>query len=133
MRPSLRGRAARLAALAALVLVVGCATPPIPSTGRLQHVVLVELRDPSEAGALLAECRARLARIPGVLSLEAGTPVDIGRGTAFQAYHVGLRVEFAGSADYRAYLVHPEHAALVEAWQPRWASLWFCDFQAPAR
>jgi hypothetical protein len=133
VRPTPRVRAARLAPLLGLVLLVACAAPQPAGAARLQHVVLFTLHDPADAAALLADCRERLVRIPGVLDVQAGAPVDIGRPDVAADYDVGLVVQFADAQAYRAYLADPRHQELVQFWKPRWKALWFCDFQAPAR
>jgi hypothetical protein len=99
----------------------------------VQHVVLIRLQDPADVQALLAACRERLPGIPGVRRCVVGTPVDLGRTGVDGDYDVGLLVEFASADDYRAYLAHPAHEALVAAWKPRWARLRIHDFAPPAR
>jgi len=128
-RPSLPTRLA----LSLVLLAAACGTPPDGGQATLQHVVLFRLHDPADAAGLLADCRERLARIPGVARCVAGTPLDLGRAGVDGDYDVGLLVEFRSAGDYRAYLAHPEHEALVAAWKPRWEWLRIHDFGASAR
>ncbi len=90
--------------------------------------MLIKLQDPADAGALLAECRARLPAIPGVASCVAGAPLDVGRTGIDGDYDVGLVIAFATAEDYRTYLEHPAHVALVAAWKPRWTWIRIHDF-----
>ena len=111
-----------LAAWAGIVFAVsgGCAGPGGAMRAPLQHVVLIKLRDSRQAEALLADTRRRLSAVPAVSELWAGRPFDVGRGGVDLDWDVGVIVSFADRAAYEAYLSHPEHIALVEAWQPRW-------------
>lgn len=103
------------------MLAGGCAADragPVRAPA-INHVVLITLADETQAPALVAESRARLARIPGVRTLHVGTPLDIGRPGVDGAYSVAVAVGFDSVEAYRAYLDHPEHLALLEAWKPR--------------
>jgi len=103
----------------------GCAgsggAPPRPA--RIGHVVFFDLVDPADRGALIADCDAKLAKIPGVVSYAAGRHLDVGRETVIDDYDVGLYIGFETEADYARYVSHPLHVELVEAWRPRLASL----------
>ena len=96
-----------------------CATTT-PSPASINHVVFFKLKNPADADALISDCDQRLAPIPGVTSCFVGTHHDIGRGAIDSDYDVAFYVGFASEADYRAYLDHPEHIALVQHWRPRW-------------
>ena len=106
----------------------GCATAPAVAPAPVQHVVLVKLVDPADAAALLADCRARLADIPGVASCVIGQPLDTGRSSVDGDYDAALVMGFASTADYQRYLEHPAHVALVDAWKPRWLWIRIHDF-----
>jgi hypothetical protein len=132
---------AAAASLAALLAVLpGCSSSqapwsahttrstPAPDGLRLQHVVLVELEDPSELAAMRADSDRLIPAIPVVRSYACGTPVDIGRGNVARDYDLGLVVVFDSVEDYRAYLGHPLHEELVAKWRPRWRRASIVDF-----
>jgi hypothetical protein len=108
--------------LAALVLPAagGCAAFDLDARAPLQHVVLIKLRDRAQADALLADTQRHLSAVPEVTELWVGRPFDIGRTGVDLDWDVGVIVGFADRDGYAAYLRHPEHAALVQTWQPRW-------------
>lgn len=85
----------------------------------MNHPVFVKLKDPTDAPALIADCDARLATIPGVVSYYCGTPLDTGRASVDLGFDVGLYLGFASVADLDAYVAHPAHVALVNDWKPR--------------
>lgn len=113
-----------------LLLLAGCVSMPSPvrTPARLVHVVFFELADPAEADALRADCDRLLAPISDVRGYTLGAPVDIGRPSVLHDYDLALIVRFVDEAGYRAYLEHPGHLALVEAWKPRLAALRVHDF-----
>lgn len=86
----------------------------------ITHVVLISLQDPSQADALMRDCRAALPRIPSVELFGCGPHVDIGRANIDGDYDVGIVVGFASVHDYGDYLTHPLHEELVAKWRPRW-------------
>lgn len=90
-----------------------------PRPGRINHVVLMKLKDPAEAGALIRECRERLATIPCVESAFTGRHGDFGRSNIDGEYDVGFFVAFDTREDYMEYVDHPEHTSLVKRWKPR--------------
>lgn len=96
--------------------------PPPQAPGSINHVVFFDLQHPSDADELIQECYG-LFSIPGVTSGYAGKHYDIGRPGVLQDYDVGFFVAFDSEADYRAYVEHPAHVALVEKWQPRWDAI----------
>ena len=108
-----------------LIFAVGCATkPPVA----IEHVVLISLTNHAERDALEADCRKFLAHIPGVEALSVGSPVDTGRPTVDAEYDTGVIVSFASKEAYAAYVIHPDHVALVTAWKPRIAKMRVFDF-----
>jgi hypothetical protein len=93
--------------------------PQLPAT-TLQHVVIIKLRQPSEADELIADTRRHLSAIPQVMDLRIGRPYDVGRPGVDLDWDVAVFMRFTDRKAYEAYLVHPEHLALVNSWQPYW-------------
>ena len=85
---------------------------------RINHVVLIKLQDPDRTDALVLDCRNRLERIPTVAGAFTGRHGDFDRSGIDDDYHVGFFVSFETEADYKAYLDHPDHVALVAEWKP---------------
>lgn len=117
-----------LSALVVSLSLVGCAASPgkagtarttAPPTA-IRHVVLIELADPAELPALVADCDAKLAGIPEVTSYWRGKPVDLGRANVDGNYTLGLTVDFDSLDAYGRYLRHPDHEELVRRWKPKW-------------
>lgn len=97
---------------------------PAARPARISHLVFITLLDAGDADALLRDCDASLATIPGVLAYAGGLHLDTGRGERVDsAYHVGLYIGFETEADYSTYVAHPNHTGLLERWQPRIARL----------
>ena len=105
----------KLLGVVALALLGACASRPAP----IQHVVLAQLKDPAETSALLADSDKSLAHIPGVASYTSGTHLDIGRSGIDSNCSAALVIGFDSVEDYRGYLDHPAHIALVERWKPK--------------
>lgn len=101
--------------------LAGCASEAVgpAQPARISHVVFLELEDAGDRDALIADCDAKLAAIPGVVSYAAGRHLDVGRASVLSDYDVGLYIGFETEADYAAYVTHPLHVELVEAWRPR--------------
>lgn len=93
-----------------------------PAPGLINHVVFFDLQNPEDAEELIQDCYDLLT-IPGATSGYAGTHYDIGRSSVLRDYDVGFFVAFSTEDDYRAYVEHPWHVALVEKWKPRWDSI----------
>lgn len=118
-----------LAVTTLAITATGCQGPMVgphdftaPAPGMINHVVFFDLKDPAESDELISNCYT-LLEIPEVVSGYAGTHYDIGRDSVLQDYDVGFFVAFDSEADYRAYIEHPAHVALVEKWRPRWDSI----------
>jgi len=94
----------------------------------LRHVVLIKLSDPSDLAACQADARRRIEATKLARRLFIGTPVDIGRTTVDGNYDLALDMAFDSVADYRAYLDHPEHQALVNDWKPKFREMRVFDF-----
>ena len=118
-----------ISAMALTACLVGCATPQTPfDPGRVNHVVLITLEDPSEAEALQTDCDTMLSTIPSVTVYACGPHVETGRSKAVEAdYTLGLLVCFRDMAGYSAYLEHPGHVALLEKWKSRFSALTIYD------
>lgn len=108
-----------LLAAGSILSGVGCAAQAPSRPAVYNHPVFFTLEDPSQADALIRDCDERIASIPGVVSYYCGKPHDIGRASVDLDFDVGLYVGFDSEADYRAYVEHPSHKALVEKWGPR--------------
>ena len=136
-------RTARLFVLAvtaiALAFHFGCAAPHLCTLrcaetaqarpALIRHVVLVTLQARSQREQLRADCTAKLADIPGVIDLEISEPVDIGRTNVDGDYDIAVFVSFASIEQYKAYLAHPNHLALVSAWKERSDKMRIYDFR----
>ena len=102
-----------------LLCCVGCAAKP----HAVNHVVFIELNDPSQATALIEDSNARLATIPTVKDYFCGTHVPAGRDTVKTDYDVGIYFAFDSLDDYEAYVKHPRHVSFVTDWKPKLQSL----------
>ncbi len=92
-----------------------------PTTGVINHVVFFDLQDPADAEELIADCYDLLSFNPK--SGYAGRHYDIGRSSVISDYDVGFFVAFNSEEEYRAYIEHPKHIALVEKWKSQWDSI----------
>jgi len=117
-----------LGAAALIMLAIsGCSAPHRPAL--ISHIVLVALINPDDAPELIAESDATLAKIPGVARYAAGPPIDTGRDTVLEDYHVGVYLGFDSEEAYAGYVAHPAHTAFVARWKPRLAALRVYDFR----
>ena len=105
--------------------------PSGPVDQRVQHVVLVELDEPARASEMMQDMRQAFEAIPTLAGWQAGPKVDTGRPQVQTWYTIGLVTEFDSVDDYKAYLEHPRHKALVEKWKPHWKRSEMFDFGAP--
>jgi hypothetical protein len=114
-----------LAAASALAACAG--TPkatPLAVDGNMAHAVYFDLKDPRDAEALMRDCRARLAGIPGVRAMEVGERCpEFKTPRNNQEFDVALWVLFDDQSAHDGYQVHPQHRALVEAWTPKLAGI----------
>ena len=85
----------------------------------INHIVLIELQDPTLANALIDACDAQIATIPVVRDYYCGKHVPSGRVSVRTDYDVGLYVGFASLEAYKTYVDHPQHISFVEDWKPR--------------
>ncbi|MFM8639858.1 MAG: Dabb family protein, partial [Planctomycetota bacterium] len=91
---------------------------------------LVQLKDPTRIGELVADCDRALPGIPGVAAYSCGVPLDMGRSNVTKDYDVGIYVGFADASAYRGYLDDPRHLALVEEWRDGWKAVRIFDVLA---
>ena len=98
----------------------------------VQHVVLVQLDDPARAEEMMRDMREAFETIPSLARWQAGPKVDTGRPQVQAWYTVGIVTEFDSIDDYKAYLEHPRHKALVEKWKPHWTRSEMYDFGSAA-
>jgi hypothetical protein len=122
-----------------MLLTTGCASTPEAEalartddlgTAPITHVVLVQLKDPTRIGELVADCDRALPGIPGVAAYSCGVPLDMGRSNVTKDYDVGIYVGFADASAYRGYLDDPRHLALVEEWRDGWKAVRIFDVLA---
>lgn len=124
------------ACIAAAALIAGCAATPEEvslsrkerlDTAPITHVVLIQLKDPTRAAELVADCDRALPAIDSVASYSCGVPLATDRTTVLRDYDVGIYVGFRNGADYRAYVDDPRHLALVERWRDGWKAVRIWD------
>lgn len=107
-----------LVALTGLTACQGKMTPDsgLSSPGRVQHIVLVWLKEPGNETARTAviESSRGLESIPGVLAVSVGTPLPQDRDIVDSSYDVGIIITLENSAALEIYLPHPIHRAMIE-------------------
>ncbi|HWB21129.1 MAG TPA: Dabb family protein [Phycisphaerales bacterium] len=97
-------------------------------TASIQHVVLISLKDPNDAGQMISESLP-LGSIPAVRSFACGKRVETGRGAPVSAdYDVGYVFGFDDPAGYDAYVHDARHQALLSKWKPKIAGMRIFDF-----
>ncbi len=89
-------------------------TPPPEKT--VTHVVIARLKNPGDAASQekLINASKDLAKIPGVISVRAGTPLPSKRSVVISDYDVGIVMEFKNEQALRDYDHHPDHKKAVE-------------------
>lgn len=120
-----------MALAAALCLAGGCVARHEPAP--VQHIVLIKLKDPSKAEAMIAEADRELPKIKTVVTYHSGRHLDIGRPGVDSDYDAGFSFGFRDAAGYSAYLDDPIHVRLVNLWKAEWASVRMFDFAPNAR
>jgi hypothetical protein len=119
-------RTSAVLSLAIAVFVAGgCSRPPEARAARYHHFTFLAFQDPSVADAVIRDCRAHLPKIPGVVAVHCGKPVDVGRpaGEVTADFHVGVYVAFETLEGLKGYADHPEHRRVVETWGPKVARI----------
>lgn len=111
----------RIRAQWALLLLVGlagcCMGPrPGPPPGRVQHVVVMWLKEPGNAlhRQQLITASLGLAAIPGVTQVFAGQPLPSQRAVVDSSYDVAVTFVLQDEAALAAYQSHPLHQAATE-------------------
>jgi hypothetical protein len=128
--PRARGLA-KLSITVTLALAACASTPQgnpkgalLAADGNMAHAVYFDLEDARDAEALMRDCRARLAGIPGVRAIEVGERcAEFKTPRNDQTFDVALWVLFDDRAAHDGYQVHPQHRALVEDWTPKLAGI----------
>nr|VFJ43430.1 MAG: Stress responsive A/B Barrel Domain [Candidatus Kentron sp. DK]VFJ58740.1 MAG: Stress responsive A/B Barrel Domain [Candidatus Kentron sp. DK] len=109
----------------------GAAPSEIAAVGRVNHVVLVWLKEsgnPSHRRKIIAASR-NLREIPGVLGVRAGEVVPSRRGIVDDSFDVGISITFASVRGMTEYIHHPRHARAVrEVFRPLAARILIYDF-----
>lgn len=103
--------------LAVLVFTLGgCAGTGSAAPGRIQHVVLMWLKQPGDAAARakLVEASLGLRDIPGVLDVRVGEPLASERDVVDDSFDVAFVMTLADAGALASYEVHPDHLAAVE-------------------
>jgi len=109
--------------LLALVLAAGCCTSrerawrqPAMHPGRVQHVVVMWLKEPGNAQhrRQLLDASYDLAAIPGVESVAAGQPLPSTRPVVDSSYDLAVTFVLRDAAALAAYQAHPLHQAAAE-------------------
>jgi stress responsive alpha/beta barrel protein len=82
------------------------------SPGQVEHVVLVWLKDPADAGARarIIEATKTFKQIPGVIDARAGRAIPSTQPTVDATFDVGIVVTFKDRESLKAYGPHPIHA-----------------------
>lgn len=130
-----------LIAAAFTVALAGCATRPASpfepaggaSPSAIRHVVLIDLKDPADADALIARLDSAIAEIPGILNYWRGVPFPSDRPEVKADYDVGLVIDFRDAAAYEAYTTDPHHTSVVADWKPKLVSFRVHDIRSAAQ
>ncbi|ANE56196.1 Dabb family protein [Methylomonas sp. DH-1] len=105
-------------------LAAGCSQPVQPQTGeaggRMHHVAVVWLKQPGDPQARqrYIEASRPLARLPGVVAYDAGTPAAVRRSRANAAldesYDVAVSAVFESRQAYQQFLHDPEYLRVAQ-------------------
>ncbi len=120
-----------LVALIALLAFSCSHLPPAQEAGRVEHVVLVWLKDPGNAThrAELIEAAYGLQEIPGIVHAYAGPSLQSLRPEVDDSFDVALVFVFRDPAALEAYQTDPRHVqAVTDVLAPRAARFLVYDF-----
>ena len=116
----------------ALLWITACSDlPPAQQAGRVEHVVLVWLREPGNAAqrAELVRAAYGLTSIPGIVHAFSGPPLQSMRPEVDDSFDVALTFVFRDAAALEAYLTDPRHLqAVTDVLAPRAARFLVYDF-----
>lgn len=102
-----------------------------PVTPSYYHIVLVDLLDTTtdaDIDALIADAKASIAAIPGVLAVDLGPKIRDDRDVHIRDYDLAVYVQFNSAAALDAYGPHPSHQAFIERQRHLWSSIRVIDF-----
>jgi NaMN:DMB phosphoribosyltransferase len=109
--------------------------PPAQEAGRVEHVVLVWMKDPGNAQhrAELIKAAYSLQDLPGIVHAYAGASLQSTRPEVDDSFDVALIFVFEDAAALEAYLINPRHVqAVTDVLAPRAARFLVYDFvEAP--
>ncbi|NET38941.1 MAG: Dabb family protein [Cyanothece sp. SIO1E1] len=97
----------------------------------VHHVVLVDLKPTvteAEMTTMIADGKASLSEIPGVLDVQLGLKAKDSRDTHIKDYDLALYVEFAQLSDLDVYGPHPKHQDFVNRYSPKIEKIRVIDF-----
>jgi len=122
-------------ALLALLAFSCSHLPPAQQAGRVEHVVLVWMKDPGNAAQRekLIEAAYGLQEIPGIVHAYAGAALQSLRPEVDDSFDVALVFVFRDAAALEAYQTDPRHVqAVTEVLAPLAARFLVYDFvEAP--
>ncbi len=105
-----------LLTLAAIFALTSCATiAPSAAKGSVDHIVLIWLKrtgNPTDRAAVLAAAD-ELRTIPGLLFLDAGSPLPSERPVVDDSFDLGFTMRFDSAKSLQAYETHPLHVKKV--------------------
>jgi hypothetical protein len=99
--------------LSLILLSLSCqSSPTAASSGHVDHVVLMWLKDPNDTSARqkIMDASESFRQIPGVLDVRHGRPVPSTRPIVDSSFDIGLVITFKDRASLDAYATHPIHA-----------------------
>ncbi|HRP63631.1 MAG TPA: Dabb family protein [Phycisphaerales bacterium] len=104
-----------LTSAAALLFLASCAQRyPVPG---IQHVILFELLEPSEAHELAFDA-FHLMQTP-VQTVITGPRIDVHGSGADPRYDVGITLSFMTLEHYQTFVHHQAHNAFMDRWRAR--------------
>lgn len=104
-----------VASVAAFLFLASCAQR-YPTPG-IQHVILFELLEPSEARELAIDA-FQLMQTP-VQTVITGPRIDIHGSGADPRYDVGITLSFMTLEHYHTFIHHWAHTAFMDRWRAR--------------
>jgi hypothetical protein len=104
----------------------------------IAHNVYFRLQDNAAAAvaAMISDCHAYLAGLPGIVFYAAGVSADADRAAADIDYDVALNIVFEDRAAMDAYMAAPKHIEFMEKHEGNWKDILVFDSSvdgAPAK